>query len=133
MADSTTTTPAVSLFNPPTAPARPDPTTAAGKATLTTGIIDSNLKRASNGMQAAYNAIRDAVYNNQYGLASADVYAAFQTNTTTGMTAQQLGFAAEVIKGVVNFFQPGTITDAVPAATITLPTPTPTPTATASS
>ena len=59
------------------------------------------------------------------------IYAAFQAYTKLvvkdangverRLTAQDLGNFAKVVKAVIELFQPGTLNDSVPMATITLP------------
>ena len=84
----------------------------------TVAAIDAWLKRAAAVQLAAYVQIRKLVYQNP-NLTPEQVYAAFQADTTTGMTANQLGEAARIAKASLNRFQ-SVIVDAVPEATITL-------------
>ncbi len=89
--------------------------------------IDINLRNAAISLKNAYSAVRAAIYDNpafkdEYGVTDSNaIYTAFVTNTTTGLTAEQLVEAAIIVKSVVNKFAPGTIVDDVPEATITLP------------
>ena len=85
----------------------------------TVAAIDALLKRAAAAQLQAYEHIRTLVYANPGKLTAEQVYAAFEANTSTGMTANQLGEAARIAKASLNHFQQ-VITDAVPAATITL-------------
>lgn len=87
--------------------------------------IDSQLKTAATTLKRAYTSIRGLIYNNprfmdEYGaFLSDDVYAAFATYTQTGLSPDDLGKAARLIKATINQFAPGTIVDEVPEATIT--------------
>jgi hypothetical protein len=85
----------------------------------TVAAIDAMLKRTAAAQLMAYQNIRRLVYANPDKLTAEQVYAAFEANTSTGMTANQLGEAARIAKASLNHFQQ-VITDAVPAATITL-------------
>jgi hypothetical protein len=99
------------LFDTPT----PTPT----PEQLVAQRIDAALRNAAQAMLTAYSDVRNYVYANP-DLTSDEVYAAFQANTVTGLSAEQLGAAARATKAVVNLFQPDTIVDDVPAATISL-------------
>ena len=86
--------------------------------------IDGSLRSAAVYMKKAYDEVRKLVYNNpafqdEYGVTDANaIYIAFQTNTLSGLTAEQLGEAAKLIKASINKFAPGTIVDDVPEANI---------------
>jgi hypothetical protein len=90
-------------------------------------MVDGQLRQAATAMLQAYQNIRKTIYANDTVPAFKDMpfsveaaYAAFQQFTTTGLTAEQLGQAARMIKTLVNRFAPGTIVDEVPEVTITL-------------
>ncbi len=80
--------------------------------------IDNQLRIAANAMKQAYTIARQTIYQNA-GLTSDQVYAAFGEFTTTGLTVEQLGQSARLIKSAINQFAPGTINDETPEATIT--------------
>ncbi len=101
--------------------ARPLPTREQKVATS----IDTQLRSAAVTMLTAYQQVRTLIYSNpaftdEYGTCDSDaIYEAFVANTTTGLTAEQLGAAARVTKTFVNTFAPGTINDAVPEVGLT--------------
>ena len=99
----------MSLFQPPTQ--TPEQ--------LVTDQIDNRLRSTAQMLIASYNSVRHLIYDNPAFANPNDVYAAFQANTTTGLTPDQLGQAARAIKALINTFAPGTIVDEVPQATIT--------------
>ena len=79
--------------------------------------IDYQLRNTATAMKNAYNCIRNIIYNNP-NLSPNDAYVAFQMNSTSGLTADQLGQCARIIKAAINSFAPGTIVDEVPEAKI---------------
>ena len=91
--------------------------------------IDQQVKNAAQAQKLAYDAIRRLVYQNTQfrkadGAFDADsVYTAFAANTKLGLTPEQLGQMARLTKAAINVFQPGTIVDDVPEATISFGPP----------
>jgi hypothetical protein len=87
--------------------------------------VDSNLRRATLSISEAYRIIlalmnENPAFKKEDGTFDTDAaYAAFEANTSTGMTRADLVNAARASKAIVNTFAPGTITDDVPPATIT--------------
>lgn len=81
--------------------------------------IDQQIVMAANAMKRSYDAIRRMVYQNPAIKNPDAVYAAFAQYTQTGLTPEQLGQTARLIKAACNTFQPGVIADDVPEAIIT--------------
>jgi hypothetical protein len=81
--------------------------------------IDRELQFTAKQMLNSYQNIRRLVYANLKITDPNAVYAAFAANTTTGLSPEQLGQAARLIKAAINQFQPNTVVDDVPQAIIT--------------
>jgi hypothetical protein len=90
----------------------------------TAAAIDGQIKSAAAAQLNAYNQVRKLIfanprYKNDDGtFNSTAVYAAFTANTSLGLTSDQLGQMARVIKASINLFQPDKITDETIPATI---------------
>lgn len=101
---------ALNPFAPPLVP----PPVAPPIASVVAGI-EMALTNAGRNLLGTYQNIQRLIYANPF-------YSADQINAALGadMVAQLQTFAV-LVKSVVNFVTPGTITDTVPTATITMP------------
>ena len=83
--------------------------------------IDNELRNAAIAQKHAYDNVRQLIYgtpeNPKTGEQVMAAYGAFARLTTTGLTPDQLGLSARLIKTVLNQFSPGTIVDEVPEVT----------------
>ena len=85
--------------------------------------IDWQLRQSAQSLLRTYNQIRRLVYANPE-LTPLQVYTAFATLTTTGMTPDDLGKSARATKCICNLFSHDPIiVDEVPQATISFDTP----------
>ncbi len=111
----------MSIFQEPITPPTPEERVAMQ--------IDEALRQAANAMKSSYLIIRNLIYNNpnfktneqsdgSFEVDSNAIYIAFATYTTTGLTPDDLGKSARLIKASLNQFAPETIVDEVPEATI---------------
>jgi len=86
--------------------------------------IDVQVKNAAQILKRAYEMICRLVYQNpQFRKADGSfdvdaVIAAFAANSKLGLTPEQLRQLIRLTKATINLLQPNTITDDVPAATI---------------
>jgi hypothetical protein len=86
--------------------------------------IDAELAKAAVAMLRAYYNIRNLVYDNakfkdEKGVIDSNaIYSAFEKYTLSGLSAEQLGQSARIIKASLNQFAPATIVDDVSEAKI---------------
>lgn len=102
------------------------PASAPTAAARTVTDIWNTIDRQAVMLLQAYKQLRDltgytASGKNRYGLTVEEVFTAVEGAKPGNLSAQDLGDLAKVVKGVINYCRPGTITDDVPAATITVP------------
>jgi hypothetical protein len=83
--------------------------------------IDDLLTRAATANKEAYEGIRSLIHANTAKFTPEQVYAAWSAFTQTGLSAEQLGKAARLMKATLNLFVPGAIVDEVPEAVISFP------------
>lgn len=104
------------------------PATPATPEARTVAEIWGTIDRQAVQLLQSYNQLRQltgytASGKNRNGLTTNEVFAAVEAAKPGNLGAQDLGDLAKVIKAVINYCRPGTITDDVPAATITVPAP----------
>lgn len=95
---------------------RPD--TLAEKQSITKADMQKLLGETAVQVNSAYRRLYALVYQNQFGLTPQQVAAALSEQESVQLRTQAI-----LIKSLINHLLPGTISDIVPEATITLPDP----------
>lgn len=94
------------------------PVTLAEKQAVTKADIQTLLGQTAVQVNSSYRRLMQLVHANPFGLTPEQVAAGLSEDDLTILRKQAI-----LIRTLINYFKPGTITDLIPEATITMPDP----------